>query len=57
MKVYVVGAGAVGRYLGELLRATGNDVAYAPRDLAAVEPFAADLAIVAVKGYDTDGAI
>jgi 2-dehydropantoate 2-reductase len=57
MKVYVVGAGAVGRYLGELLRGTGNDVSYAPRDLAAVEPFAADLAIVAVKAYDTDGAI
>ena len=38
MKVYIVGAGAVGRYLGELLRATGNDVTYAPRDLAAVEP-------------------
>jgi 2-dehydropantoate 2-reductase len=57
MKVYVVGAGAVGRYLGELLRGTGNEVTYAPRDLAAVEPFAADLAIVAVKAYDTDGAI
>jgi 2-dehydropantoate 2-reductase len=57
VKVYVVGAGAVGRYLGELLRGTGNDVSYAPRDLAAVEPFAADLAIVAVKAYDTDGAI
>jgi 2-dehydropantoate 2-reductase len=57
MKVYVAGAGAVGRYLGELLRGTGNEVSYAPRDLAAVEPFAADLAIVAVKAYDTDGAI
>lgn len=57
MKVYVVGAGAVGRYLGELLRATGNDVVYAPRELSAVEPFAADLAIVAVKAYDTGGAI
>jgi 2-dehydropantoate 2-reductase len=57
VKVYVVGAGAVGRYLGELLRGTGNDVVYAPRDLASVEPFAADLAIVAVKAYDTAGAI
>jgi 2-dehydropantoate 2-reductase len=57
VKVYIVGAGAVGRYLGELLRATGNDVVYAPRDLASVEPFAADLAIVAVKAYDTAGAI
>jgi 2-dehydropantoate 2-reductase len=57
VKVYVVGAGAVGRYLGELLRETGNDIVYAPRDLASVEPFAADLAIVAVKAYDTAGAI
>jgi 2-dehydropantoate 2-reductase len=57
MKVYVVGAGAVGRYLGELLRGTGNDVTYAPRDLAAVVPLEADLAIVAVKAYDTPGAI
>ena len=57
MKVYVVGAGAVGRFLGERLRASGNDVTYAPRDAAAVEPVAADLAIVAVKAYDTDGAI
>ncbi|HEY5349744.1 MAG TPA: ketopantoate reductase C-terminal domain-containing protein [Candidatus Lustribacter sp.] len=57
MKIYVVGAGAVGRYLGELLRGTGNDVTYAPRDLAAVEPCGTDLAIVAVKAYDTDGAI
>lgn len=52
-----MGAGAVGRYLGELLRGIGNDVVYAPRDIAAVEPFAADLAIVAVKAYDTPGAI
>ncbi len=57
MKVYVVGAGAVGRYLGETLRAIGNDVAYAPRDPAAVAPVDADLAIVAVKAYDTGGAI
>jgi len=57
MKVYIVGAGAVGRYLGELLSGTGNEVTFAPRELAAVEPVAADLAIVAVKAYDTDGAI
>ena len=57
MKVYVVGAGAVGRYLGELLRGTGNEVTYAPRDAAAVERIDADLAIVAVKAYDTPGAI
>ncbi|MGA2393513.1 MAG: ketopantoate reductase C-terminal domain-containing protein [Candidatus Lustribacter sp.] len=57
MKVYIVGAGAVGRFLGERLRASGNEVVYAPRDPAAVEPYAADLAIVAVKAYDTDSAI
>lgn len=57
MKVYVVGAGAVGRYLGELLRGTGNDVAYAPRELASVERVEADVAIVTVKAYDTPGAI
>ncbi len=57
MNVYVVGAGAVGRYLGDLLAKIGNDVVYAPRDLAAVERIEADLAIVAVKSFDTDGAI
>ncbi|MGH7327475.1 MAG: ketopantoate reductase family protein, partial [Polyangiaceae bacterium] len=43
--------------MGELLAAAGNVVAYAPRQLGEVEPTAADLAIVAVKAYDTDGAI
>jgi 2-dehydropantoate 2-reductase len=57
MKVYVVGQGAVGTYLGELLRGIGNDVSYAPRDLAAVEPIAADLVLVTVKAYDTLAAI
>jgi 2-dehydropantoate 2-reductase len=57
LKVYVVGAGAVGRYFGEQLRGIGNDVVYAPRDPDAVVPVAADLAIVAVKAYDTAGAI
>ncbi len=57
MNVYIVGEGAVGRYLGELLRASGNGVAYAPRELGAVEPVAADLVLVTVKAYDTDGAI
>ena len=57
MRVLVVGSGAVGRYLGELLRTSGNDVTYAPRDMAAVEPIDVDLAIVAVKAYDTPGAI
>lgn len=57
MKVYVVGAGAVGTYFGESLSAAGVDVAYAPRALDAVVPFDADVAIVATKAYDTAGAI
>ncbi|HYW55270.1 MAG TPA: ketopantoate reductase C-terminal domain-containing protein [Dongiaceae bacterium] len=57
MNVYVVGKGAVGTYLGELLRGIGNEVVYAPRELAAVEPVDADLAIVTVKSYDTPSAI
>jgi len=57
MNVYVVGAGAVGSFLGERLRAIGNDVVYAPRDLAAVQPQNVDLAIVATKAFDTPGAI
>jgi 2-dehydropantoate 2-reductase len=40
-----------------LLAKTGNDIVYAPRELDRVEPVAAELAIVAVKAYDTDGAI
>jgi len=53
VKVYIVGAGAVGTYLGDLLRGIGNDVTYAPRELEDVVPVDADLAIVAVKSYDT----
>lgn len=56
MKVYIVGAGAVGTYLGDRLRAIGNEITYAPRDIEAVEPVDADLAIVAVKSYDTAAA-
>jgi 2-dehydropantoate 2-reductase len=40
-----------------VLERVNVEVAYAPRDLAAVEPFDADVAIVATKSYDTDGAI
>lgn len=47
----------MGTYLGGLLERIGNTVTYAPRDLAAVAPVDADLAIVAVKSYDTEGAI
>ncbi len=57
MNVYVVGAGAVGTYLGDLLRATGATVTYAPRALDDVVVAAADLAIVAVKACDTPAAV
>ncbi len=57
MNVYIVGNGAVGTYLGDLLRGIGNVVTYAPRDLSTVEPVDAELAIVAVKAYDTESAI
>jgi len=57
VKVYVVGRGAVGGYLGDLLAGIGVDVVYAPRSIDAVEPYDADVAIVAVKAYDTDDAI
>ncbi len=57
MNVYVVGAGAVGTYLGETLLATGANVAYAPRHGGDAVPQRVDLAIVAVKSYDTAGAI
>jgi 2-dehydropantoate 2-reductase len=57
VNVYVVGAGAVGTYLGELLRGIGNDVVYAPRTEDAVVPVEAELALVCVKAYDTAGAI
>lgn len=57
MNVYIVGRGAVGTYLGDRLTSIGVDVAYAPRALDAVTPYDADVAIVATKAYDTDGAI
>jgi 2-dehydropantoate 2-reductase len=57
VNVYIVGAGAVGTYLGDELRRTGNAVVYGPRDSNAAEPLDIDLAIVAVKSFDTDAAI
>jgi 2-dehydropantoate 2-reductase len=57
VKVYVVGKGAVGTYLGELLRGIGNEVTYAPRALEDVVPVDADLVLVTVKAYDTPGAV
>jgi len=57
MKVYIVGAVAVGTYLGDLLQGVNVDITYAPRQLADVIPVDADVAIVAVKAYDTDSAI
>jgi 2-dehydropantoate 2-reductase len=57
VNVYIVGKGAVGSFLGELLAGAGVNVVYAPRDIAAVEPCDADVAIVATKAYDTAGAV
>jgi len=57
MRAYIVGAGAVGTYLGGLLSASGASVAYAPRSLDDVVPVEADCAIVTVKSYDTGSAI
>ena len=57
MKVYIVGEGAVGTYLGDLLQSINVEVTYAPRDPERVTQVDADVAIVAVKAYDTDGAI
>jgi 2-dehydropantoate 2-reductase len=57
MNVYVVGAGAVGTYLGDLLSSIGNKVTYAPRSLDDVQPIEADIALVTVKSYDTPAAI
>ncbi|HEX8807332.1 MAG TPA: 2-dehydropantoate 2-reductase N-terminal domain-containing protein, partial [Candidatus Aquilonibacter sp.] len=57
MKVYIVGRGAVGCFLGDKLESIGVEVAYAPRALDAVAPYDADVAIVATKAYDTDSAI
>lgn len=57
MNVYIVGKGAVGTYLGDLLRGIGVDVAYAPREKDSITPYDADVAIVTTKSYDTDSAI
>ncbi|HEY9084648.1 MAG TPA: ketopantoate reductase C-terminal domain-containing protein [Candidatus Tyrphobacter sp.] len=57
MNVYIVGKGAVGTYLGELLQGIGVEVVYAPRALADVTRCDADVAIVAVKSYDTPAAV
>jgi 2-dehydropantoate 2-reductase len=57
MNAYIVGAGAVGSFLGGLLRDAGATVTYAPRNHPDVTQVDADLAIVAVKSYDTDGAV
>ncbi len=57
MNVYIVGKGAVGTYLGNLLLSIGVEVVYAPRSLAEVKRYEADVAIVAVKSYDTPAAV
>jgi 2-dehydropantoate 2-reductase len=43
--------------LGDLLQSVNVDVTYAPLNLSDVTPMDADVAIVAVKAYDTPGAI
>jgi 2-dehydropantoate 2-reductase len=57
MNAYVVGKGAVGTFLGDSLAAQGYNVTYAPRNRPDVARVEADLAIVAVKAYDTESAI
>ncbi|HVA26717.1 MAG TPA: ketopantoate reductase C-terminal domain-containing protein [Candidatus Baltobacteraceae bacterium] len=57
MKAYIVGKGAIGTYLGDRLHSVGVEVVYAPRDLAAVTRYDADVAIIATKAYDTSSAI
>jgi 2-dehydropantoate 2-reductase len=57
VNVYIVGSGAVGTFLGEKLRNASTTISFAPRRLDDVGRVDADLAIVAVKSYDTDEAI
>jgi 2-dehydropantoate 2-reductase len=57
MKVYIVGSGAVGTYIGDQLQQINVEVTYAPREIEAVTAVDADVVIVAVKAYDTDGAV
>ena len=57
MKIYIVGAGAVGTYLGDALKSVNLEVEYAPRNHDQVVPYDADVAIIAVKAYDTHSAI
>src|SRR5215469_10569263 len=57
MKVYIVGKGAVGTYFGDLLARASVEVEYAPRNLADVRSFDADVALITTKAYDTDSAI
>jgi 2-dehydropantoate 2-reductase len=57
LNVLVVGAGAVGTWFGRILSEIGCSVTFAPRELADVQKIEVDLAVVAVKSYDTAGAI
>jgi 2-dehydropantoate 2-reductase len=57
VNIYIVGAGAVGTYIGDKLRTASTTVTYAPRHIDDIKRVEADLAIVAVKSYDTDRAI
>jgi len=57
LNVVIVGSGAVGTWFGRILEGIGCKVTFAPRNLADVKPVSADLAVVAVKAYDTASAI
>jgi ketopantoate reductase len=57
VKTYIVGRGAVGTYFGDALAGAGVEVEYAPRSIDDVVPVEADIAMIAVKAYDTDAAI
>ena len=57
MKVYLVGNGAVGGWFAEQLKSAGCEIVVAPRKLSEITPVEAELAVVAVKAYDTAGAI
>jgi 2-dehydropantoate 2-reductase len=57
VKVYIVGKGAMGTYVGDLLRGVGVEVVYAPRAIEEVTPYDADVALIATKAYDTEAAI
>jgi 2-dehydropantoate 2-reductase len=61
LRVLVIGPGALGRALGETLRAKGAEISCLGRGGESSPPFpekfAPDLALVTVKAYDTESAV